>query len=282
MAKNNKRGQRTILDRDHLFQATGRGQLAFGGNFVKVERFFDKLFMDLAVRYAAREHSYSSLISRSLLERLEFFSSFPRLATYAAPQSELSRKNHVLSPAVCYHAYGLLKNSVVPEPLCITAIGKCFRYEGNKLMKTPVRLWDFTMREIIFFGNPQEVRTIRDQIMKKTEKIAHSVGIAADIREATDPFFLGSSRGKLLIQKMKKLKFELQARVGSRENMAIASFNNHEDFFTRKMNIRLPNGKFAHSGCVAFGIERWAFAFFQQNGEVGRKWPAFVRRGFSA
>ena len=65
---------------------------------------------------------------------------------------------------------------------------------------------------------------------------------------------------------------------GEGRDVAIASFNSHGDFFGRRMNIRLPGGEVAHSGCVAFGLERWAYAFFCQNGLDAARWPAPLRR----
>jgi len=95
---------------------------------------------------------------------------------------------------------------------------------------------------------------------------------------ATDSFFLGPSRGKFLLQKLKQLKHELRAPVGDGTDLAIASFNHHESFFTRRMNIRFADGTPAASGCVAFGIERWSYAFLSQNGLEIDGWPEPVRR----
>jgi len=44
------------------------------------------------------------------------------------------------------------------------------------------------------------------------------------------------------------------------------------------MNIRLAGGGLAHSGCAAFGIERWAYAFFCQNGPDSARWPERINR----
>jgi len=134
------------------------------------------------------------------------------------------------------------------------------------------------MREIVFFGSSQSVERIRCNLINSVSRLSRAVGIVAEIEEATDPFFLGKSRGKRLLQRLKKLKYELRANYKANDRLAVASFNNHEDFFGKRMNIRLPNGAIAHSGCVAFGIERWAFAFLCQNGLETRRWPARLQR----
>jgi hypothetical protein len=42
--------------------------------------------------------------------------------------------------------------------------------------------------------------------------------------------------------------------------LAISSFNLHETFFSRRFGFSLEDGTDAYSGCVAFGLERWALA----------------------
>jgi len=39
------------------------------------------------------------------------------------------------------------------------------------------------------------------------------------------------------------------------------------------LNIRLPDGTPAHTGCVAFGLERIAFAYLAQFGFDQTRWP---------
>ena len=102
--------------------------------------------------------------------------------------------------------------------------------------------------------------------MRSVTGLLHKAGMTGSVAPASDPFFLGGSRGKLLLQKLKGLKHELRTQIRHGVDMAIASFNLHQDFFTRRMNIRLANGIPAHSGCAAFGIERWSFGFVCQNG----------------
>jgi len=53
--------------------------------------------------------------------------------------------------------------------------------------------------------------------------------------------------------------------------------NYHQDFFGRSLNISLPDGTPAHTGCVAFGLERFAFAFLAQYGFDLSNWPEEVR-----
>ena len=266
-----------LLREGWLF-ASGTGQLAYSGRFLAVCHFFDARLRNMARRRRAAEHCYPALIPTETLRQLDFFASFPHLATFASHRKSKD-PDHALSPAVCYHTSNLLRNKRIPRvPYCVTAAGACFRFEGPALRNTPERLWNFTMREIIFFGSASQIESMRRSLMASVKRLAAGASVVARLEEASDPFFLGTSSGKLLLQRLKKLKYELQANFTENGNLAIASFNNHEDFFAKRMNIRLPNGTIAHSGCVAFGIERWAYVFLCQNGLDPRSWPARLRR----
>jgi hypothetical protein len=82
----------------------------------------------------------------------------------------------------------------------------------------------------------------------------------------------------MLMQRMLPLKYELRLRVDSDgRSVAAASFNNHEQHFGRAFSMRLASGEYAHSGCVAFGWERWVIAFVNQHGAVEENWPDAVR-----
>ncbi len=59
------------------------------------------------------------------------------------------------------------------------------------------------------------------------------------------------------------------------------SFNYHRDHFGTTWDIRLPDGSPAHTGCVAFGMDRLAVAMFATHGPKLDKWPAPVRKALS-
>ena len=67
-------------------------------------------------------------------------------------------------------------------------------------------------------------------------------------------------------QRDQELKFELVAQIGGPEPTAIASFNYHQDHFTLIYDLGLDGGGVAHTGCVAFGIERITLALFRAHG----------------
>jgi seryl-tRNA synthetase len=80
------------------------------------------------------------------------------------------------------------------------------------------------------------------------------------------------------MQQAGALKHELQMAVDAAgRSIAVASFNHHRDFFGTRFAISAPDGSPAHSGCVAFGLERWVLAVFAQHGTDDTAWPGAVR-----
>jgi len=102
-------------------------------------------------------------------------------------------------------------------------------------------------------------------------------GLAYRIESANDPFFIGEFRKQAAFQSAFQLKFEIRARLPFKDStLAVGSYNYHQDFFGRHLNITLPDGSPAHTGCVAFGLERIAFAFLAQYGLDSAAWPQHV------
>jgi seryl-tRNA synthetase len=55
------------------------------------------------------------------------------------------------------------------------------------------------------------------------------------------------------------------------------SFNYHRDHFGQVWGISNAPGEAAHTGCVAFGMDRLAVALFCIHGTDVEKWPVAVR-----
>jgi seryl-tRNA synthetase len=74
------------------------------------------------------------------------------------------------------------------------------------------------------------------------------------------------------------LKFELliPVRAGAQPT-ACMSFNYHQDHFGTTWGLREESGAVAHTGCVAFGMDRLAVALFARHGLDVQKWPAAAR-----
>jgi hypothetical protein len=117
-------------------------------------------------------------------------------------------------------------------------------------------------------GSAAWVRERRQEWMERILLFAKSFELSVQLEPATDSFFAGGeARGRKLLQQIKHLKYELRARVDtSGTQLAISSFNLHEAFFSRRFSFHLADGTDTHTGCVAFGLERWALAMVLQLG----------------
>jgi len=242
------------------FQVTPEGLFSCAGPAAALLTTLNERLRESALRGGAEEHHFPTLITERTLDRAEYFQSFPQYAS----RVETPRRNgsYYLSPAVCYHCYGLLEHAQLEGEMTLTCCGRCFRGDAVD----SAHLWEFTMREIVFVGSAGFVRVQRERWMEKVRTWAKQLQLDADLVPAQDPFFAAGNRGKKLLQQLKQLKFELQARDSSGSDMAIASFNLHEKFFTQKFNISLRDSGPAFSGCVAFGLERWAMALLTRHG----------------
>jgi seryl-tRNA synthetase len=164
-------------------------------------------------------------------------------------------------------------------------VGNCFRYEAINLTSLE-RLWNFTMREVIFVGAKDFILESRETARQRMSQVFEETGLAYRVESANDPFFIGEFRKQAAFQSAFQLKYEIRARLpfkdglsSSPSTLAVGSYNYHQDFFGRHLNITLPDGSPAHTGCVAFGLERMAFAFLAQYGLEAENWPQVVRHG---
>ncbi|OGO10289.1 MAG: hypothetical protein A2Z66_08480 [Chloroflexi bacterium RBG_13_66_10] len=279
-----------------------KGVAVLGPLLARLMDFFEIAFLDLARGFGARPYRFPTLISAELLDRVEYFRSFPHSITFAAhlrpdldviegfsadariesnalhvAPASFSPINTVLSPAVCFHYYGALSGSRLAEGVCATAVGNCFRYESSNLISLE-RLWNFTMREIIFVGPKDFVLESREEARKRVAPLLEAWGFAYRVEGASDPFFVGEFKRQSAFQSAFQLKYEIRALVPHRQGtLAVGSYNYHQDFFGRHLDIRLEDGSPASTGCVAFGLERLAYAFLAQYGLDPARWPEAVR-----
>ena len=279
----------------------GDGLVGLRGRLLQLFRFFEAEFLSLSRQYDADENYYPALVPIELLEELDYFSHFPQQVTFCShfcedlplleavaarvkkeggvllpeDRTKVSTAAHVLTPAVCLPCYRQYRNAVLPEGdrLVVTMQNHVFRYEGTNFRPLR-RLWDFTVRDIVFFGTNDAMVRLRAAVMEKAFALCQELGLAAKIQLANDPFFLSESRSKRVYQRMGDVKYELVLALPQRgEDLAAASFNLHRNFYTRAFNIRFASGAYAESACMGFGIERWVYGFLSQKGLEETAWP---------
>ena len=215
-------------------------------------------------------------IDRQVLTTSKYLAHFPQQVFvgrgYRAPRS----RPRFLAPAACLHWYGSLEGTAVAnDHLSAFVVGPCARVEGGRAA-FPYRLAAFHMAELVVLGaagGEEEASAIEAMLAESFR----GLGIGGGFRAATDAFFLPSSRGARLMQQLKELKREFVSSLDGHD-IALASINRHEDFFTRAFRIRLASGAPAQSFCVAFGLERLTAAGLLTWGPDPAQWPKALSR----
>ena len=292
---------RELANRGDLWGGTP-GVNGMKGSLAQLYRGVSRTIADFASRFTDETWVMPKTMAFEDLERASYFESFPqwlsgashlsgdesvleRVATSVSP-GDSARQSFMpvkaaLPPAVCYHTYAALSERSVDSSLIMTAEETCWRHEGGRFSKLE-RDWAFTMREIVCLGDAEAAEEFRQSGMEQAVILAESLGLSVRVSLATDPFFAPSARGKALLQRIKALKHELTIDYADGRSLAIASFNNHEQFFGDAFDISLADGSPATSACVAFGIERWVLAILMAHGTDRRDWPTVLTENESA
>ncbi len=282
----------------------GTGQVALSGIPLRLFDYFDRVFEDFGRPWQADPLLTPTLIPSKTLSRCDYFRSFPHNVTFASHLREdaqvidafrarhqtvddlddgaladMERPEACLSPAVCYHVYHLHENQTLPAAGINYGIcGKCFRYESSNLRDLR-RLWDFTMREVVFLGSRDDVLEKRAVSMDMMSEFLESHQLAGEIRTASDPFFVAPDAvSKTYFQLSSDSKLEVSLLLPDGERSAVGSHNYHSDFFGRAFQTEIQGAGPMHSVCVAFGLERWVYAFLQQHGARPASWPEIMRQ----
>ena len=140
------------------------------------------------------------------------------------------------------------------------------------------RFQSFRMREYVCIGTPEEIQAFRGAWVDRAKGIADQLGLTYRVDLASDPFFGRGGQIVAISQIQQALKFELLVPVRSVEQpTACMSFNYHREHFGHTWDLVTEDGALAHTGCVAFGMDRLAVAMFATHGTEIEAWPASVR-----
>jgi len=266
------------------------GHPVLSGPLLDLDARLDRAFLRLSARWNAAEYRFPPFIRAEHLDRLDYFRSFPHLATFpvalASEASNLRRFaetargdaaegvaladvapiHHVITPAACYHAYVELEGRRLEGPVYLTTRATCCRREAHyELLE---RQWAFSMREIVCIGSESDVTAFLAEATARIDAWVERLDLGVAWQTAADPFFDPRRNPKYLYQKLEPVKHELVFDG----RLAIGSTNFHRSYFGEAFRIRCA-GEPAHSGCVAFGIERWIAAFLQRFGASATRWP---------
>jgi seryl-tRNA synthetase len=229
----------------------------------------DNHFKQVAISLGGLEYHIPAMISKEILEKCGYFSSFPQHLTIASylkqgehdsivnqknvREDQVCNSDMYFTPAACLHIYPMLKDNNINEKI-ITTKARVYRYENHNFNGN-TRLWDFTVREIVFIGSKKYVIEKLEYMKDITLKYVLSKKINAEIASAVDNFY--PSKNNLIKQKLQhanSLKYELIVPFNNND-ISIASFNYHGTHFSQAFDF--DNSGQVVTGCVGYGLERW-------------------------
>ena len=241
---------------------------------------------------------FPPVMSRAELERAGYLKTFPNLVgcisclTAAPPDmagvgapshhgaswiDSIAPTDLVLTPASCYPVYPIAaKRGRAPASGWTFEVScDCFRREPSQDID---RLQSFRMREFVRIGSAQQIEAFRTAWLNYGPEFAATLGLTYTIDTANDPFFGRYAPWLAASQRAQSLKFELLVPVISDDKpTACMSFNYHRDHLGQVWDLQLSDGSPAHTGCVAFGMDRLTLALFVHHGLDLALWPASVR-----
>ena len=242
---------------------------------------------------------FPPVMSRRQLEKSGYLKSFPNLlgcvcalhGSEAAIRSaaerhesggdwttSLAASDLVLSPAACYPLYPLVaaRGRIPPGGLIFDVAADCFRREPSRSLD---RLQSFRMREFVRIGSPEEITAFREGWMARARQLADELALPYTVDVANDPFFGRVGQIMAVSQLQQSLKFELLIPYHAAvKPTACMSFNYHREHFGQVWGLQDGRNELAHTGCVAFGMDRLAVALFAHHGLDVAHWPACARR----
>lgn len=242
--------------------------------------------------YATDDQDYPSMISSSTMERCDYVRTFPQNAymvdqfphDYESLRDIKSASDYrslqepsgkMLSPATCFHFYEDNADTVREANSAILAKSHCYRHEASWRM-APHRLQEFDMLELVLVGDEGYVENVRGEMIARIWELFGHLGLKGFVETASDPFYFPSDAVKSNYQIMAATKYEFVAVTEPAFQCAVASFNNVGNSLCKNFNIRLASGDFAHSGCIAFGLDRVVVALCWAHGCSLEHWPASV------
>ena len=242
---------------------------------------------------------FPPVMSRRQLEKSGYLESFPNLlgcvcalhgseaAIRAAADryasggdwtTSLGASDLVLSPAACYPLYPLIasRGCIPAGGLIFDVAADCFRREPSRSLD---RLQSFRMREFVRMGRPEEIIAFRESWTSRARHLAEELALPYSIEVANDPFFGRVGQVMAVSQIQQALKFELLIPYhGKAQPTACMSFNYHREHFAQVWGLQDSRDELAHTGCVAFGMDRLVVALFANHGLDVARWPASTRR----
>jgi len=294
-AYNNYREE--LLNAQLLFDSGVAGVYGLSGVFEGIIEAFERLISRSGSEYSPEVMRFPPILNRNTYLSTDHIETMPDLMgsvhSFTGTPKEhikLMQKKHagddwtneltptevMMVPAACYPLYPTARNTTLPEDgRLIDLRAFVFRHEPSP---DPARMQIFRQREFVRMGTPDQALAHRNYWLNKGVEILKSVGLDVYTEVANDPFFGRGGKVMAASQQEQELKFEIVTPIATSQKLtAISSSNCHLDHFGQEFNIKTPNGEYAHTACIGFGLERITLALLKKHGFDPDKWPAEVK-----
>lgn len=291
---------RAMLDHDLLFETGTAGIFARGHIYEDIIRRIKKLLVSRCTDPSLVHLRFPPLMPMDTLQQTDFLSAMPHLAGAVHSfcgnhedhaqlieklgkgqdwQSLREGTDIVVTPAACLPLYPIVATwPLVPaEGYKVALDSYCFRREPSE---DPFRMQSFQQFEFVsIHPSALRARQWRNEWSTRAKSILHTIGLDTILQPATDPFFGRWDKVLSQAQIDKNAKIELCFKRSDTEpHCALASFNAHDDTFSKPFSIRTEEGGFASTSCAAFGLDRVAMAMLSTHGLNPTRWPRKIRQ----
>lgn len=211
-------------------------------------------------------------------------------------QTEKLRENigepkYSLAYAQCEPFYDIWEKKVMDrEKMPIKFIdryGPTYRYEAGGLRGVE-RLTEFRRDEFVFMGSPEEVKETRDKVKDRSLEIIDDIfDLDWELKSATPVYLLHSDekddegkeyRGKDYVKTYDiDVNLPFGTEVRGEEQLEIASFHVHEDFYEQNFHWKERKDRKIWSGCAGISPTRWAYVLLIRHGFDFENWPEEIK-----
>jgi hypothetical protein len=289
----------TLVETGDLYEC-GDGIFGYGGAFLKIIHYFLKKTREMGlIQFGAKEYEFPVLFPIESFKQGGYFETFPHHIMFQATLkndidvlnqfaktgwaegTEILENIHtpvnVLKNAACGPIYPMLAGKDIgPEMQVYFTADRCFRNEAANIFEL-ARLNEFSMSEVVFIGKEDQIK----EGMERAKELWHYwidlFNLNCLIESANDSFFAGNYKKLKFFQKIGDSKIEFKLLLPHcGKYIACASANYHRTHFSKKYDIHSGDG-YCHTACIAFGLERLAYAFLCQHGCEPERWEQRIQ-----
>lgn len=253
------------------------GYVCFSDAYTNLLYDLDEKFKSFFSEWEYQSFTIPVMLDEEVLVKCGYFESFPDQITLACSIDQdsipdiINGKNldtscikihkKYLTPSACLHIYPMFDRKNITKNTVITTYGRVFRSE-NSDYDNMTRLWDFSVRELVFIGSQNFVKESLEKMKQRALLFAKKIANEARIEVAHDHFYKNYRNDiKTRIQLRNEQKFELLIPISGKD-VSVASFNYHGCHFS--VPFQFDQNQKIVSGCVGFGMERWVAACIER------------------